>query len=401
MAKKKFSLEEIFENDEFGLLESQEKKNVIKTDEDRLIDVFQEINAFFEKNQREPGKTMSEYSLKSRLKSIREDEDKKKILKPFDRFDLLGHVEIEKPTLDEIFESDDSGLLEQSEDLSIFEFKHTPKPDERAEADFVARRKPLKEKEFTPYEAMFQKVHKELKEGKRKLKPFRNIEKNLHIGNFYIMDGIMLYLESANLKESEIELNSGNRVRKEGRTRTIFENGTYSNMYYRSLGKQIQKNGKLITNTDDAMERELLEQSNVLNEEDVESGWIYVLSSKSNNPGIANIDSLHKIGYSKIEVEKRIKNASKEATYLFADVKIESTYKCYNLDTNVFENLIHRFFAEACLNVDIETPTGQRMTPREWFVVPLNVIDEAIKLIINGNIVDYVYDINEKAVKLK
>ncbi|MBB3036274.1 hypothetical protein [Hoyosella altamirensis] len=30
--------------------------------------------------------------------------------------------------------------------------------------------------------------------------------------------------------------------------------------------------------------------------------------------------------------------------------------------------------------------------PSEWFVVPLNVIDQAIDLIISGDIVGYVYD---------
>src|SRR5690606_13338366 len=117
-------------------------------------------------------------------------------------------------------------------DLDIFKFKHTPRPEERAEADFVAQRKPLKEKEFEKYETMFQKVHKEIKEGKRKILPFTNIEKNLHVGDFYLMDGLLLYLESANLKKEEWEQKSGNRIRVEGRTRTIFENGTYSNMLY-------------------------------------------------------------------------------------------------------------------------------------------------------------------------
>src|SRR5690606_17118929 len=184
-------------------------------------DSFEEINSFIDKNKREPNKSsMSEYGLMAKLKNFRENEAQKKILKPFDRHNLLGYVELEKATIDDILNEDDElGLLDSDKDLDIFRFKHTPKPEDRADADFVAQRKPIKEKEFEKYEVMFQKVHKEIKEGKRKILPFTNIEKNLHVGDFYLMDGLLLYLESANLKKEEWKQKSGNRVRVEGRTR--------------------------------------------------------------------------------------------------------------------------------------------------------------------------------------
>lgn len=400
MAKKKLSIEDIFNDKDFEQLLPKEKKSVIKTDDDRLIDAFQEINIFFDKYNREPSRNLSELKLSGNLKTIRGDEKKKIILKTYDKHNLLGHVEMPKPTLDDIFQDDDLGLLDTDNDLSIYKFKHTPKPEDRAETDFVAQRKPLKEKEFKRYEAMFHKVHKEIKEGKRKLKPFKNIEKNLHVGDFYVMDGILLYLESADLKREEWEQKSGNRVRIEGRTRTIFENGTYSNMLYRSLGKQIQKNGKLVTNTEKSIENELFKNANVV-EKNVDTGWIYVLKSKSKNSKIAKIKNLYKIGYSKTDVKERVSNASKEATYLFADVHIVSTHRTQNLNINVLENLLHRFFADTCLNVDIETPEGHRITPREWFVVPFAVIEQVLKLIENGNILHYKYDAEIQKIVLK
>lgn len=58
------------------------------------------------------------------------------------------------------------------------------------------------------------------------------------------------------------------------RTVTIFENGTYSNMLYRSLSKQIQKSGKMITEPIEVTEREFFNTTNQLNEEDTQSGWI-------------------------------------------------------------------------------------------------------------------------------
>jgi hypothetical protein len=400
--KKKLSIDDIFNDDDFGLLDSKVKTSTVKTDEERLIDSFEEINVFVDKNDREPSKSsMSEYGLLAKLKNFRENEEQKKILKPFDRHSLLGYVEMEKQSIDDILNDDDLGLLDADKDLDIFKFKHTPRPEERSEADFVAQRKPLKEKEFEKYEVMFQKVHKEIKEGKRKVLPFKNIEKNLHVGDFYLMDGLLLYLESANLKKEEWEQKSGNRVRVEGRTRTIFENGTYSNMLYRSLGKQIQKNGKLITNTYEKIEQDLFVNTGLVKEEDIQSGWIYVLKTKSTNSQIVNIKDLYKVGFASNSVDERIKNAKYEATYLFAEVQKVATYKVYNRNADKLENLLHRFFANACLDIDLFNEKGQRLNPREWFVVPFDVIEETIQLILNESIVNYEYDPLTKKIKLK
>ncbi len=402
MAKKKLTLDDIFNDDDFGLLDSKVKASTVKTDEDRLIESFEEINVFIDKNEREPNKSsMSEYGLLAKLKNFRENEDQKKILKPFDRHNLLGHVDMDIQSIDDILDDDDMGLLKSDKDLDIFKFKHTPRPEDRADADFVAQRKPMKEKDFEKYELMFLQVHKEIKEGKRKIKPFTNIEKNLHVGDFYLMNGIMLYLESANLKKEEWEQKSGNRVRVEGRTRTVFENGTYSNMLYRSLGKQIQKDGKLITNTYDKIEQDLFVNSGLVKEEDVQSGWIYVLKTKSAKKELAGIKDLYKIGFASGSVDDRIKNAKNEATYLYADVKKIATYKVYNRNADKLENLLHRFFGNACLDIDLFNEQGQRLNPREWFVVPFEVIEEAIKLILNENILNYEYDSEAKRIKLK
>jgi hypothetical protein len=395
---KKLTIDDIIKDDDFGLLESKPKTSNVKTEEDRLIASFEEINVFVDKSKREPGtSSMTEYGLSAKLKIFRQDDTKKKILKPFDRHDLLGHVELEKLSIDEILNEDDD-LLKIDKELSIFKYRNIPNPEERAEAEFVAQRKPMKEKEFKSYEAMFQKVHQEIKEGKRNIKPFINIEKNLQIGNFYVIDGVMLYLESAELEQTERELRSGNRFRVDGRTRTIFENGTYSNMLYRSLGKQIQKNGKLITNIGIFSQNELFINTSFVKEEDVQTGWIYVLKSKSSDPKISAIKDLHKIGFSTTPIDDRIKNAKNEATYLFSDVKIVATYNCYNRNADKLELLLHKFFATACLNIDLFDYKGQRITPREWFVVPLEVIEEAIYMILNEAIINYKYDYLKKKI---
>lgn len=396
------SLDDIFNDDDFGLLESQQKQSFVRTDEDRLIDSFEEINLFYEKNNREPSTTsMSEYTLSARLKGFRANEQNKSILKAFDRFNLLGEVELKLETLDDVLSDDDLGLLDDEGDTSIFEFKYTPKEGSRASADYIAQRKSISERDFQKYDQMFKQVHKELKEGKRRLLNFSNAEDNLIEGNFYLVDGLLCYLEVSKAEKVVKENKSGDRIRLEGRTVTVFENGTISNMLFRSLGKAIQKNGKIVTNTDEGIYNQLQENFNSVQEEDVQSGWIYVLKSKSENADIKNLENLYKIGFSKNPVPERIKNAHKEATYLFDAVEVVATYKCYSLNVQSFENLLHRFFADVCLNVDLYDKSGNRFIPREWFVVPLRIIDEVIMLVLNGNILNYKYDYSNRKLVVK
>ena len=407
MAKKKLKLDDIFDDDDFGLLDSKVKTSTVKTDEDRLIDSFEEINTFFDKNKREPNKSsMSEYGLMAKLKNFRENETQKKILKPFDRHNLLGYdspeTSGEKPSIDDILnEEDDFGLLDSDNDLDIFEFNHTPKQEDRAETYFVARRKAIKDKAFEKYEIMFHKVHKEIKEGKRKIKAFKDVEKHLKEGQFYILDGVLLFLEKANFKRKGDNLKGSTLKRKDGRTRIIFENGTLSNMLYRSLSKSLYNNGKMVTQTNESYNQELFVNTGIVKEEDIQSGWIYVLKSKSTHPEISEIKDLYKIGFASNSVDERIKNTKNEATYLFADVKKIATYKVYNRNADKLESLLHRFFANACLDIDLLNEKGQRLNPREWFVVPFEVIEEAIQLILNGNIVNYEYDTINRRIKLK
>jgi len=393
----KKTLEDVFKDDEFGILDSKPKNSNVKTEDDRLIESFQEINTFFEKNQREPEATnVTEFKLLSRLKALRKDVKKIETLKSYDPHNLLSTKEEVKSVAD-ILSDDDLGILDTEEALSIFKLKNVPSSKDRADSDFVAQRKAMKNKDFIPYESMFKEIHKQLRERKISLKRFRNPEKNLIPGNYYVLDGILLFLEEANIERDNIMLPSGDRLRKDGRTRIIFENGTMSNMLYRSLGKQLLANGHLVTKTEVETAKELFDNVHSLNEEDLETGWIYILKSNSTNKEIASINDLYKIGYSTVPVPERIKNASKESTYLMADVGIIASYKTYNLNAQKFEHLIHRFFAEVCLNIDINDELGRRITPREWFVVPLPVIDEVIHLILSGEIVDYKYDKNIEA----
>lgn len=393
MSDKKLTIDDILNDDTFGILDTKAKATQVKTDEDRLIDEFEEINVFLDSNHREPSQgSMSEYSLMARLKKVRNDDNIKKILKPFDRHNLLGCVEINTPTLDNVL-NDNSGILDTSDDLSIFKYRHIPKEEDRAKTDFMAKRKPLGDREFAPYEKMFHKVHQEIKDGKRKIIEFKNVDNELKAGRFYFIDGVMIYLESTEVSRKDSNLRSSMINRKDGRTRTIFENGTVSNMYYRSVSKAIYNGGaKMVSELDRAEQLDVFDTTENINDEDKCSGWIYILKSKSQRPEIKDIKNLYKIGFSSTPVKERIKNAKNEAAYLYDDVAIVETYQIYNLNAKKFEQLTHRVFASACLDIEFDTKDNLRVNPREWFVVPKNVIEEAIQLIVSGEIVNYRFD---------
>lgn len=392
MSKKK-TLEDIFNDDDLGILDTKAKVSNVKSEDERLIDSFQEINAFFEKNKREPKAdvfVVSERSLGVRLKGLRNNPKDIEILKPYDVHQLLGEVVVEINSVDDILNDDVLGILDTDDALEIFKLKNVPKSSERNQSDFVAQRKAMKKADFAPYEPIFKKIHEELKIGSRKLVNF-NYE-NLRVGEYYIDNGILLYLESVAWEKQVQQFKSGVHNRPDGRAHIIFENGTQSNMMFQSLYKALHFNGKMVTNPDDHNMQGLFATPGLVSEEDLQTGWIYILKSKSSNKRIAEIKDLYKIGFSKIEVKDRIKNANREPTYLMSDVEVIATYKCYNVNVHKFEKLLHRFFAEVCLNVDIHDDKGRRITPREWFVAPFGIIDKAIDLILNGEIVNFKYD---------
>lgn len=400
MSKKKLTIEDIFEDDDLGILESKSNKPAIKSEDQRLIESFEEINTFIDSTGKEPeqGGGITEMRLQLRLQGFRASDRKKIALKPYDKHNLLFKKETPKSVKD-IFNDDELDILNPDiEAESIFEFNHTPRKVEREESDFVAQRKPLTDQEYEPYKRLFKKVHKEIKSGKRILREFRNTDKNLKEKHFYILDGILCYLEFANIELVEEKNMGGKRLRKDGRTRTVFDNGTYSNMLYRSLGKLLTINGRVVSETDEAAEKELIANTTTIEPEDIESGWIYILRSKSRNPKIASIENLHKIGFSTVDVKRRIINAANEPTYLNADVEIVATFKCLNLNTQKFENLIHRFFKDVQLQIDILGDGNERVSPREWFVVPYPIIERVIGLFISGEIVNHYYDRKDQAI---
>lgn len=74
-----------------------------------------------------------------------------------------------------------------------------------------------------------------------------------------------------------------------------------------------------------------------------------------------------------------------------APVKIVADYRVYNLKASALENLLNRVFTEARLDITQVDRTG-RLCPLESFVAPRDVINQAVAMIMSGEITDYVYD---------
>lgn len=144
-------------------------------------------------------------------------------------------------------------------------------------------------------------------------------------------NGILLFSESVDFEEETQEFKSGCRIKKDERTSVVFEYGRESNMLYRSLYKSLLTNGKAVSENQGKVKEEFARKFSNIICEDEQVGYIYILKSKSDKEKIKSINHLYKIGYSKIIVECRIKNASKEPTYLMADVRVVMAYKCYNM----------------------------------------------------------------------
>jgi len=380
----RLSLDDILANDPLELLSDLKIKNPVVTSDDRLVSSFEEINNFYEKNNCEPHKTadMNERRLFSRLEGLRSNPAKAQTLKKYDRFDLLQKEEV--LSIDDIFDNDPLGLLnDDAED--IFTLKHVPKVEKRADADFIAKREKIEN--FEEYDEIFKACQADLKANRRQLVP--SIESQLDVGTFCVLDGVLLYIENI---DKGYRGNSGKINR---RTSLIFENGTQSNMLLRSLGKRLKDSGSMVIKLEDETLKNLLD----VTEDDKQNGYIYILKSLSNHDVIATKQNLFKIGFSTTEVETRIKNAKLDPTYLMSDVQIVAAYEVYNINPHKLEQLIHQFFSNSCLDIDIFDANGKLHRPREWFIVPLNVIEEAIVLIENRSIVDYRYDdVSEKII---
>lgn len=350
---------------------------------DRLISAFQEINEFIRENNREPltnSEVVLEFRLGTRLESFRQNAAHIRLLIEYDTFKVLG-IQKKPDSIEDIFQNDDLGLLGTEAD-DIFNLTNIPKTP--TAPDYIAQRKACHN--FHEFEGLFMQCQAALAAGKRELLPFAN-EQQIEQGDFFILKGVLTYVAEVGQKE----LTKG---KTNARLLCIFENGTESNMLLRSLARELYKDGKRVTTHQDR----LLDSLKGIEDGDRETGYIYIAKSLSQEPDIRNISHLYKIGFSRVPVEERIKNAAQKPTFLMAPVSIIAIYQSFNLNPQKFELLLHKFFGNACLDIDVFDQNSKRHTPREWFIAPLDVIDRAVRLLDSGEIINYQYNPNQKQI---
>jgi hypothetical protein len=360
---------------------------------ERVIAGFEDILKFVEGHGHPPqhgeDRDIFERLYAVRLDRLREQPDCRALLAEFDRFGLL---EPAVPTYGGFAEdADDNALLaelgvEKLQAAEITKLTHVKPREEVRAAEEIANRTPCVD--FNRFKPLFAQVRADLDTSIRETRRFGE-DAEIRQGEFFILGGQMAYVADM---ADEFVTEYG---RPDRRLRVIYDNETESDLLLRSLQRALYKDdaGRRITDPNAGP----LFGSNS-DDKDLESGTIYVLRSKSQHPNIVpHRDVIHKIGVTGGDVQARIANAALDATYLLADVEIVATYKLFNINRYKLENLLHRVLAAARLDVTIEDRFGHPVQPKEWYLVPLAVIDEVVDRIKNGTIADYTYEPKEAA----
>lgn len=367
---------------------AKKKQAAYTAREERIIAGFEDIERFYEEHGRLPqhgeDRDIFERLYAVRLDRLRELEDCRTLLASFDKHGLLDRAAVVAMDEDDLDPNDLmaelSGLGEGND---ITTLRHVRSAEEKRVAEEVARR--VKCHDFEKFEPLFKQVKDDLANGSRITRPFE-LKAEIRHGVFFIVFGQICYVAEMG------EVFTNPQGRTDARLRVIFDNGTESGMLMRSLQRQLNEDDAGRRITDPAPGPLFADKAD---DGEAETGTIYVLRSKSDHPVVAeHREVMHKIGVTSGSVEARISGAEKSSTYLLAGVKVVATYKVYGVNCQKLESLIHKVFACAQINLSIPDRFGHMVKPREWFLVPLHVVDEAVERIRDRSILDWVYDPN-------
>ena len=357
--------------------------------EERIIAGFEDILRFHQTHGRAPqhgeGRDIFERLYAVRLDQLRRLPEAQTLLAELDTPKLLQGHEIATVDVDAL---DEDALLaelgigdETVEGDDITVLRHVRSSTEKRAAEEVADRAPCQD--FERFRPLFEQAEQDLKSGVRKALRFGR-DASIADGNYFILGGQLAYV--AEVGETIKAPNGEN----DARLRVIYSNGTESNLLRRSLQRALYKDDTGRRLTDPNMGPLF---SDELEPADIETGTIYVLRSKSDHPFVVqHRELIHKIGVTGGKVETRIAGAENQPTYLLAGVEIVATYKLHNVNRVKLEGLFHRVFGAAQLDLAIEDRFGRAVKPREWFLVPLQVIDEVVQRLVDGSLTGVVYD---------
>jgi T5orf172 domain len=357
--------------------------------EERIIAGFEEVERFVEEHGRLPQHgedcDIFERLYAVRLDRMRESEECRAVLMQLDSHKLLAdETNTNLGTAEDL--TDEALLASLGVDVAsendVTQLTHVRSRQEIKAAEEVAQRTPCQD--YDEFKPIFDKVQSQLASGERQtLKYQDNAEVNQ--GDLFILDGQKVMV--ANMGEPFVS----DYGRHDCRLRVVYDNATESDLLLRSLQRALNKDkaSRRITNPDFGP---LFSDAEA--EDDLPTGYIYVLRSKSEHPFIAeNRSVIHKIGVTGGDVKSRIANAKKDPTYLLADVEIVATFKLVNINRKGLEALLQKFFNSAQLDLELKDRFDIPVKPREWFLVPLEVIEEVIEKIKEGTIDQFRYDL--------
>jgi len=359
--------------------------------QERIIAGFEDIQRFVAEYGRLPqhgeGRDIFERLYAVRLDRLRNMPDARELLAAIDQSGILdGAASVAQSPAN----LDDAGLLSElgigaGADDDITRLRHVTSRAEKRAAEEIANRE--KCEDFDTFKPLLDRAQADLKAGTRQAKVLGQTEVTLaeiQPGNFFIVGGQMTYI-AASTEEFVTQYERNDR-----RVRVIYDNGTEASMLSRSFQKALYR---------DETARRITEQSagplfgNVAEPDDLESGTIYVLRSKSVHPYVEeHRELIHKIGVTGQPVASRIANARNDPTFLLADVDIVAEYRLYNINRTKLEGLIHRALGPARLDLSAGDRFGKTVQPREWFLVPLSAIDELVSKISDGSVTQFRYD---------
>lgn len=367
---------------------TSDKKTGRTPREERIMAGFEDVQRFVEQHGHAPRhgdeKSIFERLYAVRLDRLRNQDECRALLQPIDHQGLLTTFEVREPQGNDTMTDDEllAELAGEDDGADIQNLRHVRSNAEKREAEEIAQRERCED--FERFQPLFELVQRELQSGIRVTRTFIR-DASIEEGQFFILGGQTVYVGEVG---ESIKAPNGE---SDARLRVIYSNGTESNLLRRSLQRALYKDdaGRRITEADAGpLFGETLEP------DDIESGTIYVLRSHSTHPFVAEHRGLiHKIGVTGGKVETRIAGADKDATYLLADVEVVATYKLHNINRTRLENLFHRLFSLAQIELTIPDRFGNPVKPREWFLVPLHVIDEAVGRIRDGSITGVTYDL--------
>jgi hypothetical protein len=395
--------DDIFAEEDTLALLAQKPAGPARSSEDEIvIGQFEAINAFIDENGFLPGSTengrnpsLQEYTLEGNLETFLASKAYRQRLAPFDRHGILGPAAVIAPiptTMDDILASDDPLLSSPAE--KIFDLKHVSDPAlTKAAPDDIAKRRLCAD--FARFAPIFAELKEDLKSGRRITKRFER-EGSIAPGASFILNGITAYVATVDDMQ---------RRGKEydARIRVIFDNGMESNHLLRSFARVLYEddNGRQIIESAPSISGPLFGGPGHVagplftGEADQAEfgevkGTVYIVESLAEDPNIIALKGkLYKIGFTTQPVEKRLADVEKDPTFLCAKVQLRATYET-NFNPHKLEQLLHQFFAHA--NLQVEVVLGKSIVPKEWFVVPLNLVEEAVKRILDRSIVNYRYD---------